>query len=71
MKSIFTILAIVFFVLGLAGFRGNMKFMKQGEGLPREPAARQGFIVGMYTLPTLLLVGGVVCGALAFRQSKR
>jgi hypothetical protein len=71
MKNVFTVLAILFFILALVGFQGNVKFMMKGEGLPTKPATRQGFIVGMFTVPVLLLAGGVWCGALAVRQRKR
>jgi hypothetical protein len=70
MKTILTVVAVILLILALAGFQGNIKFMTKGEGLPAEPARRQGFIVGMFALPTFLLVGAVVCGALAVREKK-
>ena len=64
---------LITFVVGvaLAGLWGNIKFMMKGEGLPSDPAARQGFIVGKFMVPTVLLGGGMVCGAVAARQNRR
>src|SRR5262245_22760249 len=67
-KTFLAVLATLLLVLALVGFWGNIQFMRKGEGLPAEPAARQGFIIGMFAVPTALLAGGVVCGALAGRQ---
>jgi hypothetical protein len=71
MKIFLPVIAILLIILGLAGIQGNIRFMMKGQGLPAEPARRQGFIVGMFALPTLLLVGGVACGALALRERRR
>jgi hypothetical protein len=70
-RIFFAILAALCVLLALAGFAGNVKFMKQGGGMPTEPGARQGFIVGMFAAPTALLVGGVTFGVLARRKGGR
>jgi hypothetical protein len=69
-KTFLTILAILLLVLALAGFWGNIEFMMKGEGLPAEPATRRAFIVGMFTVPAALLLGSMVCFALAARRRK-
>lgn len=71
MKTFLTLLAVLLLFLAFSGFRGNIQFLMKGEGLPAKPAVRQGFIIGMFVAPTVLLAGGVVCGILAARQRKR
>lgn len=70
MKTLLTLLAILLLLLALASFWGNIQFLMKGEGLPEEPAVRQGYIVGMFTVPTALLLGAVACGTLAVRRRR-
>lgn len=64
------ILAVVLLVLSAFGFKGNYDFMADG-GLERaQTQSRTAFVIGMYSVPTALLVAGVGCGVIALNQRK-
>ena len=71
MKIIYGILAIFLIAGAIEGFRLNLVQIADGGRLPKEPAQRQGFIVGMFVVPTFVLAAGVGCGYLAVRGKRK
>lgn len=70
MKHFWAVPGLILLLLAVAGFQENLRFLMRGEGLPANPAARLGYIVGMFAVPTAVLAGAVVCGVLAARKRR-
>ncbi len=66
--NIYTVLAAVSLILGVAGVWGNVKFLIEGAGVPSDAAARGGFVGGMFVVPAFFLILSLVLVLLAARK---
>jgi hypothetical protein len=71
MKIFLRVLAAICCFLAVVGFRENYNFMIRGVGLPAEAATRQGFIVGMFFVPTAVLILAIVFAVLSFAGRRK
>ncbi len=67
MKTIYGIVACLLIVGALGGSRVNLRQIAEGKGLPKDPAQRGGYIVGMFIPPAICGALGICLGYLALK----
>jgi hypothetical protein len=67
--NLYTVFAALCVVLAISGFWENVKTVLR-EDLPLEPAARRGFLTGMFGVSAMLVVAAAVLVFQAIRKSR-
>ena len=68
MKKAFLVAACLCAFGSIAGMVENVRMIRAGANLPADEAARQGYIIGLFVPPGLLLVVAIVFLFFAFRR---
>lgn len=67
----YSTVALVCLFAAVAGCRENVRQINAGVGLPSDPNARIAYIVGLFGVPTLIIVLAIVLFVLAGRKAQR
>ena len=67
MKTVYGVLACILIIGAIGGGRLNLEQIAAGKGVPKDPAKRAPYIVGMFIPSTVVGALGVWLGYLALR----